>query len=192
MTDAVAASQTATTGGRKFDGGKLRYGLLPPYALEENVKVLTFGAEKYEPDNWKHVPDGPRRYFDAAQRHMWAYKRGEMYDPETGIHHLAHALCCLEFIIDCDLDPGIDRAKKISVYKGGQIDPSNLKAIAAGREESPRLSTAGGQLLCTSAENFITTGFSGELTGPTALFGTAIGPSGVWQCHDMANPEYKK
>ena len=28
--DAVKASQTATTGGRKFDGGKLEYGLLPP------------------------------------------------------------------------------------------------------------------------------------------------------------------
>jgi len=37
--------------GRKFDGGKLEYGLLPPLALEETVKVLTFGAQKYERDN---------------------------------------------------------------------------------------------------------------------------------------------
>ncbi len=37
--------------GRKFDGGKLEYGLLPPFALEETVKVLTFGAQKYEPEN---------------------------------------------------------------------------------------------------------------------------------------------
>lgn len=101
--DAVAASQTATTGGRKFDGGKLQYGLLPILALEENVKVLTFGAQKYEPDNWKRVPDGPRRYFDAANRHIWAYKSGELLDPETGCHHLAHAICCLQFIIDLDL-----------------------------------------------------------------------------------------
>ena len=53
----VKKSQTATTGGRKFDGGKPQYGLLPPLALEETVKVLTFGAQKYEPDNWKHVPE---------------------------------------------------------------------------------------------------------------------------------------
>ena len=33
--------------GRKYDGGKLEYGLLPPLALEETVKVLTFGAQKY-------------------------------------------------------------------------------------------------------------------------------------------------
>jgi hypothetical protein len=30
----VKASQTATTGGRKFDGGKPQYGLLPPLALK--------------------------------------------------------------------------------------------------------------------------------------------------------------
>lgn len=103
VVDAVTASQTATTGGRKFDGGKLQYGLLPPLALEEFVKVLTFGAQKYEPDNWKRVPEGSRRYFDAAQRHLWAYKQGQVEDPETGLHHLAHALCCIAFICDLDL-----------------------------------------------------------------------------------------
>lgn len=90
------------TGGRKFDGGKLQYGLLPPLALREVVKVLTFGAEKYEPDNWKRVPDPNRRYFDAAQRHLWAYKEGEINDPESGVSHLAHALCCIMFMLDLD------------------------------------------------------------------------------------------
>jgi hypothetical protein len=89
-------------GGRKFDGDKLQYGLIPPLALRETVKVLTYGAEKYEPDNWRRVPDGQRRYFDAAQRHLWAYKEGEMHDPETGVNHLAHALCCIMFMLDLD------------------------------------------------------------------------------------------
>lgn len=102
--DKVKASQTATTGGRKFDGGKLQYGLVPPLALEEMVRVLTFGAEKYEPDNWKSVPDSKRRYFDALQRHLWAYKRGEQLDPETDIHHLAHAMCCLAFLYEHDVE----------------------------------------------------------------------------------------
>jgi hypothetical protein len=90
------------TGGRKFDGDKLQYGLVPPLALRETVKVLTFGAQKYEPDNWRRVPDGPRRYFDAAQRHIWAYKEGEIIDPESGVNHLAHAVCCLMFMLDLD------------------------------------------------------------------------------------------
>jgi hypothetical protein len=93
----------SATLGRKFDGGKLRYGLLPPLALKETVKVLTFGAQKYEPDNWKYVPDAKRRYFDALQRHLWAWKEGEVLDPESGIHHLAHAMCCLMFLHEHDV-----------------------------------------------------------------------------------------
>lgn len=89
--------------GRKFDGGKLEYGLLPPYALKEVVKVLTFGAQKYERDNWQKVPDSKRRYFDALQRHVWAWKEGEQNDPESGIHHLAHAMCCLMFLYEHDI-----------------------------------------------------------------------------------------
>jgi hypothetical protein len=89
--------------GRKFDGGKLEYGLLPPLALEETVKVLTFGAQKYDRDNWKVVPESKRRYFDALQRHVWAWKSGEQNDQETGINHLAHAMCCLMFLYEHDV-----------------------------------------------------------------------------------------
>lgn len=101
--DIVKSSQNATTGGRKFDGGKLQYGLLPPLALKAIVEILTFGAEKYEPNNWIHVPDSKRRYFDAAMRHMWAWKEGEQNDPESGKNHLAHALCCLMFLYEHDI-----------------------------------------------------------------------------------------
>lgn len=106
--DEIKLSQTATTGGRKFDGNKLEYGLLPPYALEETVRVLTFGAQKYERDNWKRVPDSKRRYFDALQRHVWAWKQGEQIDPESGMHHLAHAMCCLMFLYEHDIMYSVD------------------------------------------------------------------------------------
>ena len=102
ITDEVKASQTATTGGRKFDGDKLEYGLIPPYALMATVDVLTLGAQKYERDNWIHVPDAKRRYFDALQRHLWSWKMGEGNDKETGRSHLAHAMCCLMFLYEHD------------------------------------------------------------------------------------------
>jgi hypothetical protein len=105
----VKASQTATTGGRKFDGGKPRYGLLPPLAMKATAEVLTFGAEKYEPDNWKHVPESKTRYFDALERHVWAWKMGEQTDPESGMHHLAHALCCLMFLYEHDVKYSLDK-----------------------------------------------------------------------------------
>jgi hypothetical protein len=102
MKNLIQESQTATTGGRKFDGDKLRYGLIPTKALQETVHVLTLGAQKYEPDNWKHVPDSQNRYFDALMRHLWSWKSGEQNDQETGINHLAHAACNILFILERD------------------------------------------------------------------------------------------
>lgn len=99
----VPSGAGVTEVGRKFDGSKLEYGLLPPLALEETVRVLTFGAQKYARNNWQKVPDSKRRYFDALERHVWAWKKGEQNDPESGIHHLAHAMCCLMFLFEHDI-----------------------------------------------------------------------------------------
>jgi hypothetical protein len=91
-----------TTIGRKYDSGKPEFSLLPPWALESVAKVLTFGAEKYDIDNWKHVSNGEYRYRNAALRHINDYVKGEKTDPESGCNHLAHAICCLMFILDAD------------------------------------------------------------------------------------------
>jgi Domain of unknown function (DUF5664) len=101
--DVIKNSQTANTGGRKFDGNKLEYGLVPPIGFKAVVEILTIGAQKYERDNWKHVPDGKRRYFDAAMRHLWDWKSGDKYDEETSKNHLAHAICNLMFLLEKDL-----------------------------------------------------------------------------------------
>jgi hypothetical protein len=95
--------------GRKFDSDKLEYGLIPPLALKALVEVLTFGAQKYERGNWMHVPDAKRRYFDALQRHVWSWKEGEQIDPESGKHHLAHAMCCIAFLYEHDVKYSIDK-----------------------------------------------------------------------------------
>jgi hypothetical protein len=87
------------THGRKDDTGKDRWDLLPWDATRAIVRVLTRGAEKYAPDNWKKVPDARNRYFAAAQRHMTAWWEGEELDPETGESHLAHAGCCILFLL---------------------------------------------------------------------------------------------
>jgi hypothetical protein len=84
--------------GAKCDGDKADWSLLPIEPVEEVVQVLMFGAKKYAPDDWKHVENGEVRYFNAAMRHILAWKKGENTDPETGINHLAHATCCLLFL----------------------------------------------------------------------------------------------
>lgn len=89
--------------GVKFDAGKPQWSLLPMDAVEEIVKVLDYGANKYAAHNWAK---GMRwtRCIDAAFRHLsvWAdSKRGESnsIDHDTGLSHLAHAACNLLFLI---------------------------------------------------------------------------------------------
>lgn len=89
--------------GRKLDAGKPRFDLIPPAAEAAIVDVLTLGAEKYSPENWRSVPEPERRYFAALRRHLSAWQRGERLDPDDGKSHLAHAGCCLLFLLDLDL-----------------------------------------------------------------------------------------
>lgn len=83
----------------KFDGEKPKMGLLPSKALVEEAKVLTFGARKYEAHNWRKGLEFSRLY-DAAQRHLVAWNDGEDLDPESGLSHIAHARCCLGFLLE--------------------------------------------------------------------------------------------
>lgn len=85
----------------KHDQGKLDYSLMPIIAEEEMVKVLMFGAHKYAAGNWRKVDD-LTRYYNAAHRHMRSWMRGEKLDPETGLPHLSHAMCCLAFIVELE------------------------------------------------------------------------------------------
>jgi len=77
--------------GIKYDTKKPRWSLVPLNVIEDIVRVATFGAEKYEDNNWKYVEPGPDRYFSALMRHLAAWQAGEANDPETGLSHLAHA-----------------------------------------------------------------------------------------------------
>lgn len=85
-------------GGVKFDGDKPRMDLLDAYAIEQLSLVLTFGANKYASHNWRKGI-AKSRLLAAALRHLFAYLRGEDKDPESGLSHVAHAMCCCMFLL---------------------------------------------------------------------------------------------
>lgn len=87
--------------GVKFDHDKVPLHLLPPELMIEVGKVLQFGAVKYAPRNWELGMDWHRPYA-ALLRHMLSWWGGEDLDPETGLSHLAHAGCCIAFLIAYD------------------------------------------------------------------------------------------
>lgn len=84
--------------GRKNDAGKVPHDLLPIELVDGVARVLMFGAEKYERRNWEK---GMRwgRCYAAAQRHLLAWWAGADRDDETGLSHLAHAACCIAFLM---------------------------------------------------------------------------------------------
>lgn len=84
---------------RKSDSGKPRWSLVPFDAMGSVVEVLTYGADKYGEGNWKGLSDFENRYFNAAMRHLIAWKNGEKNDSESGKPHLAHAACCILFML---------------------------------------------------------------------------------------------
>ena len=87
------------TEGKKFDGGKPRWDLLPLEVLTPIVEVLTFGAAKYGDNNWKDLVEFTPRYTAAFLRHFVAWQSGERIDEESGHAHIAHAATNLIFIL---------------------------------------------------------------------------------------------
>ena len=86
--------------GIKHDNDKPMMNLIPPHAEIELARVLTFGATKYGPENWRTLENLETRYVAAAMRHINAFRQGETLDSESGLHHLAHAMCCMAFIVE--------------------------------------------------------------------------------------------
>lgn len=120
----------AGTGAKKFDEGKPRYDLIPPLAVEAAAQVFGFGAAKYGDRNWEQGLDFGRLK-GALHRHVEAWWMGEEDDPESGLPHLGHAMCCLMMLTEealngnYELDviddrPATDRRTRTDVIVGSR------------------------------------------------------------------------
>ena len=105
--------------GKKYDTGKPMVGTLCrvfPRALLGVGKCIEFGTRKYpNPNNWRNVEDGEKRYLDSLMRHLLKHLSGQERDEETGLPHLFHACWNLLAITEFYL------------MKHGEIDEELLK-----------------------------------------------------------------
>lgn len=99
LADQLKIEERPALAGVKHDQGKPDMSLLSPHALLEVAKVMDFGKKKYAAHNWR-AGMAWSRLLAAALRHLMAFMAGEDLDPETGLSHLAHAMCCLMFILE--------------------------------------------------------------------------------------------
>lgn len=72
---------------------------IPTASLEALATILTFGARKYKPNNWRNCTE-LERYDAAFMRHYLAHMAGEDKDSDSGHPHLWHALTCLAFLVE--------------------------------------------------------------------------------------------
>ena len=72
---------------------------IPTASLEALATILTFGARKYKPNNWRNCTE-LERYDAAFMRHYLAHMSGEDKDSDSGYPHLWHALTCLAFLVE--------------------------------------------------------------------------------------------
>ncbi len=97
--ETINAIKEQFSGALKFDTDKLPLHLLSTEAMNQTAAVLKFGAQKYAEHNWRKGFAWSRP-LAAAMRHITAFNNGEDKDPESGLSHLAHAACCIMFLLE--------------------------------------------------------------------------------------------
>ncbi len=103
----------------KHDNEKLRMELFMPGPLRQVAAVLTFGTWKYGANTYRRGLNWSR-YVGAALRHIYAWYGGEKNDPESGLHHLAHAITNLIFLLDFeDIKSEFDDRPPETPFKDG-------------------------------------------------------------------------
>lgn len=100
--DAWKETETVKAHGLRYNDGKLKWSYVHFGALEPMVRVLMFGAQKYEPFNWQK---GLKKdeILESMQRHLAKLMDGEQNDPESGLNHIGHIMCNAMFWSYMDL-----------------------------------------------------------------------------------------
>jgi len=80
----------------RFNADKLMLELVEADFIEGTAAVLTHGAKKYAPDNWKRGM-GEDDVVGSLLRHLYAFRRGEYRDKESGLDHRYHLACNVMF-----------------------------------------------------------------------------------------------
>lgn len=98
---------TGKDGGMKCDKNKDMWELAPWESFEQIIKIMTYGAKKYEPDNWKNVEIN--RLISAFMRHLVQWIKGEIIDKESGFRHTSHMATNAVFINFIDMRDNIGK-----------------------------------------------------------------------------------
>lgn len=124
------------TSGIKHDTDKLQMELIDPCYIQGTAAVLTFGAKKYAPNNWR-LGLTYTRVLGALMRHTNEIAKGNDIDPETGLLHAYHISCCAMFLawyteqdrkeLDDRIKPAVRRTRNKTIKGAALTDKPSKK-----------------------------------------------------------------
>lgn len=104
----------------RFNKGKLLMSLVPTSLSRYVAAGLTYGAIKYEKDNWrKGFPY--RDLLDSLKRHLNDFEDGKDFDEESGLPSLALIATNLAFLIE-HWDKGLGQDDRVIVGQGRVLE----------------------------------------------------------------------
>mgnify|MGYP000078278579 CR=1 FL=1 len=117
---------------------KLPLDLVPATAIAMASLAHLDGALKYGKWNWRDAGVRSSIYVAAALRHIQKWNNGEEFDQDSGVHHLGHALACINILVDSmaqgnltdDRPPSIDVTAFMNALTG---DVKRLNELHAGK-----------------------------------------------------------
>lgn len=83
----------------RYNAGKPRYDLIPPYALKTVVDVFTNGSLKYGDRNWEKGMNWSK-CIASMKRHLAKFELGHDLDEETNLPHLSHIIANCMFLLE--------------------------------------------------------------------------------------------
>lgn len=108
----------------KNDQDKTRFDLVNYKQYTMLADIFTFGAKQYGERNYlKGWGLDLDRVYAALERHVQAWRGGEVLDPESGFEHILHAAACC-FMISEISDMRIGRMK---AEVKGHNDPRGIR-----------------------------------------------------------------
>jgi hypothetical protein len=90
-------NSTERGSGARYNSNKPDLSLIPLCTLEDEARVWMYGKQKYAAWNWAKGMDWSIP-LACALRHLSAWQQGEEIDPESGLPHIAHAMCNLRML----------------------------------------------------------------------------------------------
>ena len=152
----------------QFGLAKCPVHLVPPALIRGAAEAWKNGADKYGPFNWREKMISATVYYAAAIRHLtdW-YDRVDADDcaPDSGVHHVKHAVACLGMILDVmespmfndNRPPGVKRCQAAITSSTKKLTKNNRLSSKSGKSATKRAPSSKRRVGSTKATALMST-----------------------------------